>query len=157
MSQMTFIRGIRLACAASAGLAAACAAQTPDDAELDAPIAVASEALSSSLSNSRCEGLGRASIQNVTITMAAMIAADAVTPEGAAKPLPAHCVVQGQIDPHTGTDGKAYAIGFELRLPASGNGRFFFQGGGGTDKGAPPISMFTLFTVQSESLQRPRP
>lgn len=47
---------------------------------------------------------------------------------------PGHCLVRGQIDPRTGVDGKPYAIGFELRLPATGhNGALFFQGGGGTD------------------------
>jgi pimeloyl-ACP methyl ester carboxylesterase len=47
---------------------------------------------------------------------------------------PRHCVVRGQIDERTGADGKPYAIGFELRLPARGhNGALFFQGGGGTD------------------------
>ncbi|HTV18319.1 MAG TPA: tannase/feruloyl esterase family alpha/beta hydrolase [Polyangiaceae bacterium] len=48
--------------------------------------------------------------------------------------LPRHCLVRGSIDERTGTDGKPYAIGFELRLPAKGhNGSLFFQGGGGTD------------------------
>lgn len=30
-------------------------------------------------------------------------------------------------------DGKAYAIGFEMRLPNAWNGRFFYQANGGTD------------------------
>ncbi|MDK4526036.1 tannase/feruloyl esterase family alpha/beta hydrolase [Kingella kingae] len=28
-------------------------------------------------------------------------------------------------------DGKPYAIGFQMRLPANWNGKFLFQGGGG--------------------------
>ena len=44
-----------------------------------------------------------------------------------------HCEVIGYINPRTGVDGKPYAIGFHLRLPAAWNGRFYFQGGGGTD------------------------
>ncbi len=44
-----------------------------------------------------------------------------------------HCEVIGYIDPRTGIDGKSYAIGFHLRLPDAWNGRFYFQGGGGTD------------------------
>jgi hypothetical protein len=44
-----------------------------------------------------------------------------------------HCEVIGYIDPRTGIDGKSYAIGFHLRLPDNWNGRFYFQGGGGTD------------------------
>lgn len=49
--------------------------------------------------------------------------------------LPAHCKVNGALDARTGADGKPYAIGFELRtpLPAAWNGKFFFQGGGGTN------------------------
>lgn len=47
---------------------------------------------------------------------------------------PAHCRVAGTLNDRTGVDGKPYAVGFEMRMPASGwNGRFFFQGGGGTD------------------------
>ncbi len=44
---------------------------------------------------------------------------------------PAHCRVDGVIDPRTGRDGKAYGIGFAVALPAKWNGRFLFQGGGG--------------------------
>ncbi len=44
-----------------------------------------------------------------------------------------HCEVIGYIDPRTGIDGKLYAIGFHLRLPDAWNGRFYFEGGGGTD------------------------
>jgi len=46
---------------------------------------------------------------------------------------PAHCQIQGALAPHTGLDGKSYAIGYELRLPANWNGKFIFQGGGGSD------------------------
>jgi feruloyl esterase len=35
--------------------------------------------------------------------------------------------------PRTGSDGNAYAIGFEMRLPIAWNGRFFYQGNGGID------------------------
>jgi feruloyl esterase len=52
---------------------------------------------------------------------------------GARAPVPAHCHVQGKIAERTGIDGKPYAIGFDLRMPVAWNGRFFFQGGGGTD------------------------
>lgn len=49
--------------------------------------------------------------------------------------LPAHCQITGALHERTGIDGKPYAIGFELRtpLPDAWNGRFFFQGGGGTN------------------------
>jgi pimeloyl-ACP methyl ester carboxylesterase len=49
--------------------------------------------------------------------------------------LPAHCQLNGALNERTGIDGKPYAIGFELRMPpaATWNGKFFFQGGGGTN------------------------
>lgn len=49
--------------------------------------------------------------------------------------LPAHCQITGALNDRTGIDGKPYAIGFELRtpLPEAWNGKFFFQGGGGTN------------------------
>lgn len=51
---------------------------------------------------------------------------------------PAHCRVRGYLDERTGTDGKPYGIGFEARLPTDWNGRFYFQGGGGTDGAIQP-------------------
>ncbi|WP_028311304.1 tannase/feruloyl esterase family alpha/beta hydrolase [Derxia gummosa] len=73
-------------------------------------------------------------ITGLTVTATETVAAGTVTPSGADSALPQHCRVTGSIDPHTSpVDGKAYAIGFELRLPTDWNGRFMFQGGGGTD------------------------
>lgn len=57
-------------------------------------------------------------------------------PPGAAPPpvaLPAHCDVTGAMQERTGIDGQKYAIRFHLRLPDQWNGRFFMQGGGGTN------------------------
>ena len=48
-------------------------------------------------------------------------------------PLPDHCRVVGHLERRIGEDGKPYATGFELRLPADWNERFYFQGGGGVD------------------------
>jgi hypothetical protein len=45
----------------------------------------------------------------------------------------AHCVVKGKMNERVGIDGKNYAIGFEMRLPVDWNGRYFYQGNGGTD------------------------
>lgn len=42
--------------------------------------------------------------------------------------LPAQCVVRGVLDPRMGVGGIKYGLGFELRMPASWNGRFLFQG-----------------------------
>ncbi len=46
-------------------------------------------------------------------------------------PMPAHCRVEGVIDPRTGRDGKPYGIRFAINLPDRWNGGFLFQGGGG--------------------------
>jgi feruloyl esterase len=55
-------------------------------------------------------------------------------------PLPDHCQVQGIINKRTGADGLPYGDSFEVRLPAPAqwNGRFMFQGGGGTEGALPP-------------------
>ena len=61
------------------------------------------------------------------------------TPEAAgalklgASPVPAHCLVKGRMHPRKGSDGRDYAIGFEMRLPQAWNGRFYYQGNGGLD------------------------
>ena len=52
------------------------------------------------------------------------------TPPQAA-PLPAYCRLQATLDRRLGANGLPYGIGFALGLPASWNGRFLFQGGGG--------------------------
>jgi feruloyl esterase len=44
-----------------------------------------------------------------------------------------HCLVKGKMHERQGTDGKPYAIGFEMRLPKDWNGRFFYQANGGLD------------------------
>jgi feruloyl esterase len=49
-------------------------------------------------------------------------------------PMPEHCIVKGKMNERKSpVDGKMYAIGFEMRLPTDWNGRFFYQGNGGTD------------------------
>jgi feruloyl esterase len=57
---------------------------------------------------------------------------------GASAAVPAHCRVDGVIDERTGRDGKPYAIGFAVALPADWNGRFLFQGGGGLNGNVQP-------------------
>ena len=49
------------------------------------------------------------------------------------QPLPAHCEITGILHERKGQDGENYAIRFHLRLPDDWNGRFLFEGGGGTD------------------------
>ncbi|MEY2618606.1 MAG: hypothetical protein RL522_1608 [Pseudomonadota bacterium] len=56
----------------------------------------------------------------------------------AGKPLPAHCLVKGRMHERKGSDGRDYAIGFEMRLPQAWNGRFYYQGNGGLDGAVQP-------------------
>jgi len=68
------------------------------------------------------------------ITSATLHAASAATgPNSPA--LPEHCEVMGRLHTRTGVDGQHYAIQFHMRLPlpTNWNGRFLFQGGGGSD------------------------
>ena len=53
--------------------------------------------------------------------------------QGNAVALPEHCEVIGQLDERIGFNSQRYAIRFHMRLPSQWNGRFFFQGGGGTN------------------------
>ncbi len=54
------------------------------------------------------------------------------------KPGPAHCLVKGSMYKRKGSDGRDYAIGFEMRLPQAWNGRFYYQGNGGLDGNVQP-------------------
>jgi hypothetical protein len=47
--------------------------------------------------------------------------------------LPEHCEIVGKVNERVGVNGQRYAINFRLRLPTAWNGRFFFQGGGGSN------------------------
>jgi hypothetical protein len=47
--------------------------------------------------------------------------------------MPEHCEVIGVMRERRGTDGQHYAVKFHLRMPLDWNGRFLFQGGGGTN------------------------
>jgi hypothetical protein len=44
-----------------------------------------------------------------------------------------HCWVKGKMHERQGSDGKDYAIAFEMRLPKNWNGRFYHQANGGLD------------------------
>jgi pimeloyl-ACP methyl ester carboxylesterase len=82
-----------------------------------------------------CADIGqRMSIPNTTLTSASLVAAGGLTATGIATPIPEHCLLRGQMNRRTSpVDGKAYAIGFEMRLPTQWNGRFFYQANGGLD------------------------
>jgi hypothetical protein len=92
-----------------------------------------------------CAGLTKLQIPGLTlaITKAEWIPAGAPQASGRGGPavptkLPAYCRVDGALDRRTGSDGKSYAIGFALALPADWNGRFLQQGGGGLNGSVQP-------------------
>ncbi|MGB7259705.1 MAG: tannase/feruloyl esterase family alpha/beta hydrolase [Pseudolabrys sp.] len=69
-----------------------------------------------------------------TITLAQLNPATATLPE--------HCQIQGTLRTYTGVAGpsatpQAYGTRFEVRLPTVWNGRYMFQGGGGTEGSLP--------------------
>ena len=87
----------------------------------------------------RCSALASHRADRLRITSADWVAAGSVRardPQAGrevGEPLPAHCLLRGRLDERTGADGEPYHTGFELRLPAAGNGRLLYQGGGGND------------------------
>src|SRR5690242_15716059 len=72
-------------------------------------------------------------IPNLVVTSATSMPATTTT--GTANSYPAHCRLLGKINQRTGIDGKAYAVGFDIRLPLSENwnGKFFYSGDAGSD------------------------
>ncbi len=99
-----------------ATLAGACGDRAPSDAPLDA---------------ARCTTLRANAPGDTRIDTAEWVADGVVQAAGSA--VPAFCRLVGMIGARTGVRGVPYGIGFELRLPAAWNGRFYFQGGTGTD------------------------
>jgi feruloyl esterase len=78
-----------------------------------------------------CSALAHPNLPDTVITSTVLNADGATSAAGV--PLPEHCVVRGIIEPRTGIpDNRAYGTMFELRVPTKWNGRFFFQGQGGT-------------------------
>ncbi|QHE85585.1 tannase/feruloyl esterase family alpha/beta hydrolase [Hydrogenophaga sp. BPS33] len=85
----------------------------------------------------QCEALaGQFRFDQTTIDSAAPVAAGGLTLGG--QPVAAHCLVKGQMHKRKGSDGRDYAIGFEMRLPQAWNGRFYYQGNGGLDGNVQP-------------------
>jgi feruloyl esterase len=74
--------------------------------------------------------------EQTSIDSAAPVAAGGLMLAG--QPVAAHCLVKGQMHKRKGSDGRDYAIGFEMRLPQAWNGRFYYQGNGGLDGAVRP-------------------
>lgn len=74
---------------------------------------------------------------NTVFTSATPVAAGELVQPG--QTLPAHCLLTGNMFERVSpVDGQTYAIGFEMRLPASWSGRFFYQANGGLDGAVVP-------------------
>jgi feruloyl esterase len=128
---MTLQRHLPLGlCATALGVAAllaACASRAPAP---HAPLAAARPGTLQA-----CTDLAaRAALPGTVYTSVTDVPAGTVTVGGVAMAAPAHCLVQGRMNERTSpVDGQRYAIGFEMRLPAAWNGRFFYQANGGLD------------------------
>jgi len=80
-----------------------------------------------------CAAVAKRALAGGRIVSAEFVAQGSVQSFEGSVAVPGHCKVQAKLNERTGVDGKPYAIGMELRLPKNWNGRFLFQGGGGTD------------------------
>ena len=86
---------------------------------------------------SQCEALATAfRHDNTTLDSAATMPAGTLKLAG--QNVAAHCLVKGAMHKRRGSDGRDYAIGFEMRLPQNWNGRFYYQGNGGLDGAVRP-------------------
>jgi tannase/feruloyl esterase len=89
----------------------------------------------------KCAALvGAKGLPNATTVVASAVLNPSSPPQPAAGPfapptpaLPEHCDLSGKMNERDGANGQRYAINFRLRMPTTWNGRFFFQGGGGSN------------------------
>jgi pimeloyl-ACP methyl ester carboxylesterase len=77
--------------------------------------------------SSKCSGL--TSVRNLP-NASTVVTSAALNPSGSQ---PEHCEVLGRINERSGVNNQRYATKFHLRLPSNWNGRFFFEGGGGSN------------------------
>src|SRR5262245_5495707 len=83
-----------------------------------------------------CTGLVKTdarSLPNPSTVLTSAVINAARGAQGNAPAWPEHCEVLGKINERTGANGQRYAIKFHLRLPTAWNGKFFFEGGGGSN------------------------
>ena len=123
---------VSLSLLAGAGMALGLAACTTPPG--NAPAAAAKPAVGAPAAMA-CDALpARFSFAGTRLVSAERIPAGQVKVPGIVQPMPEHCLVKGVMNERTSpVDGKAYAIGFEMRLPTAWNGRFFYQANGGLD------------------------
>ena len=75
----------------------------------------------------------KAVLAGTTLTSTTLVASGGLTGMQGDRPVPEHCLVKGRMHERKGSDGRDYAIGFEMRLPTAWNGRYFYQANGGID------------------------
>jgi feruloyl esterase len=85
-----------------------------------------------------CDALARAAFPDPTTRVTSAAVLTSVESRGPFGPpatvaTPEHCAVEAKLQERKGANGQTYAIRFRVRLPASWNGRLFFEGGGGSD------------------------
>jgi feruloyl esterase len=83
-----------------------------------------------------CEALASAPAARLgdpTLVVTQAKAQAATAAEGRNPAMPAHCEVFAKMAERKGANGQTYAIKMHLRMPVDWNGRFFFQGGGGSN------------------------
>lgn len=79
-----------------------------------------------------CESLAGFGYDDTVVTGASLVEAGTLSHGGA--PIGAHCLVTGRMNERVSdVDGRTYAIGFEMRLPAEWSGRYLYQANGGID------------------------
>ena len=97
------------------------------------------EAASPATLNGTCEALAArlGSLANTRIGATTTVPAGTLKVGG--QDIAQHCLVTGTMHERVSpVDGKAYAIGFEMRLPVAWNGRFLYQANGGLDGAVAP-------------------
>ena len=130
------LSSLSLTLAMSAALLAACGGSDAPETAAPAPAPAPSlPQLSAATPGTlaACTALaGSFTFASTTITAANVIAAGTLTNAG--QPVAEHCQVTGRMNQRVSTvDGQTYAIGFEMRMPKDWNGRYLYQGNGGTD------------------------
>jgi hypothetical protein len=125
------VSDVRLTVPAALGLALVACATAP----VGPPPAPLKAAVGANLN--QCDALvNQFRFEQTVIDSAVNVAAGGLMLAG--QPVAAHCLVKGQMHKRKGSDGRDYAIGFEMRLPQTWNGRFYYQGNGGLDGAVRP-------------------
>ncbi len=126
--------------ALASSVLAACSVMPTSEAPKQASAQLSAAKPATMLVNACADVAKKFNYANTSITSAAPVAAGKLTvgPMTTAYAVGEHCLVKGEMHKRKGTDGKDYAIGFEMRLPNNWNGRFYHQGNGGLDGAVQP-------------------